>query len=173
MNHCLFPPTCPLYDFRPESSPGFARGRQIFTLLITSKCIPPSLFFLATHSFFMCSVSLISYVQSISLPFFSLCTLSLSTASLSCSIPPNFFSPSNSLSESLQSRDFKGMSPPYFCTQVHHRRALCQGLVPTGNNPAWCGNSPHLIWQSMETVKADTRNHVISCGMQREWWNVF
>lgn len=121
----------------------FALGRPVFAWLVTSKSAPPPVFPVDPLFLYLYSLSLISIVQSISPPFlllFSPCfPQSLTTLSVSCSLPASlcffflpFPDPHLSLSESHQSRDIKGTSPPLLLSRAdrfHAKARYPQGRM--------------------------------------------
>lgn len=121
----------------------FALGRPVFARLVTSKSAPPPVFPVDPLFLYLYSLSLISIVQSISPPFlllFSPCfPQSLTTLSVSCSLPASlcffflpFPDPHLSVSESHQSRDIKGTSPPLLLSRAdrfHAKARYPQGRM--------------------------------------------
>lgn len=114
----------------------FALGRPVFAWLVTSKSAPPPVFPVDPLFLYLYSLSLISIVQSISPPFLLLFSHHLICFLLPPCLPLFFFlpfpDPHLSLSESHQSRDIKGTSPPLLLSRAdrfHAKARYPQGRM--------------------------------------------
>lgn len=174
-----FPPTVHSLRLRAQTPPppGVPPGRQVFARLITSKYIAPSsssCLPLVSLSSFICILTLLSIVQSISFPFtaFSLSFFVLCLSVLLIHPAPPFLTLYLSSCVSHQPRDIKRHASPLLYCSSHlqgraGRRASCQGQVPSGEDPESV-ETLHLIWRS-------------ECGNSKgpykelchTWWNVW